>query len=710
MSLENIVFMNQRRSLRKNRLLVLFILVVVWGCLHAEEISVEVLCLSDGAQVSWTVSNAVGHIIYSSDDFLKADTAYMQLDEEQRFHLNLIVNEISPNDSNLLLLQINGAAIMLIKADIGLGEFSYPFVTGYKAPVLKIVGGTNAAIKDFPWQVYFSSGDYMCGGTIISKRWILTAAHCTQDEFDLPISSSVMSVKVGSAYNTGPTGKWYDVKSYTIHKDYGTNGLLYDIAALELYEDIDFSNAEVIELVSMKDVADGATDPGVMSTVTGWGIIGVDPDKYSSILQKVQLPIVSNQTAAEVWGNTSNTILMAGYKNGNKDACSGDSGGPLIVPVDGGYKIAGVVSWGSEDCDTYGAFTRVSSYLDWIEATTGVASGAVMGKPKGNTEVCYGTLASSYTTSEATQGSYEWELVPDTVGTLSFQEETATIVWNNDFHGTAELKVRASIDGNQTDWALQQLEVRKNTRLFSDAADVVICEGEDATFFVETEGHNLSYLWYKDSLFYRNTKVASLTFSFSDTLSSGAYYCVVSGSCGDTTTNIYNLTVYPNTVITSMPERQTVAQNKEAALSVGARGHNKQFQWYKDNIPLAGANDSFVTFKEADANDIGLYHVEVSGTCGRDTSLTAYLYVDFQVGNAAQARLWPSVVEDGFVVALSTPSVYSLEVYNQVGQLLAVYEDLHEQSRIDVSAWSSGHYVIKLISRDLTESFRIIKK
>ena len=113
----------------------------------------------------------------------------------------------------------------------------------------------------------------------------------------------------------------------------------------------------------------GAIVPGVMSWVTGYGLTMISPPTVPTQLQKVQLPIVSNATASVVWPDIASTDLMAGYRNGNKDACSGDSGGPLVVPVDGEYKLAGMVSWGSSKCNTYGAYTRVSDFESWISST-----------------------------------------------------------------------------------------------------------------------------------------------------------------------------------------------------------------------------------------------------------------------------------------------------------------------------------------------------
>ena len=67
---------------------------------------------------------------------------------------------------------------------------------------------------------------------------------------------------------------------------------------------------------------------------------------------------MSNTQASTVWPDIAPSDVMAGFRNGNKDACNGDSGGPMVVPVDNEYKLAGLVSWGSGNCDTYGAYTQ----------------------------------------------------------------------------------------------------------------------------------------------------------------------------------------------------------------------------------------------------------------------------------------------------------------------------------------------------------------
>ena len=93
-------------------------------------------------------------------------------------------------------------------------------------------------------------------------------------------------------------------------------------------------------------------------------------------LREVQVPIVSNETCKDSYGDiiTSN-MLCAGYPEGGKDACLGDSGGPLMVPAaDNSWLLTAVVSFGvgCAQPDSYGVYTRVRPYLDWIESQTGL--------------------------------------------------------------------------------------------------------------------------------------------------------------------------------------------------------------------------------------------------------------------------------------------------------------------------------------------------
>ena len=134
-----------------------------------------------------------------------------------------------------------------------------------------------------------------------------------------------MSIKVGANNPTSSLeGKKYYVSNAIVHEGYNSLNLENDIALLELTEPINFTNAVPIELISKDDSISGANDPGVMSWLTGWGLTNVNPNTYPTILQKVQLPIISNAQARTVWPNIPKSDIMAGYLNGNKDACMGE--------------------------------------------------------------------------------------------------------------------------------------------------------------------------------------------------------------------------------------------------------------------------------------------------------------------------------------------------------------------------------------------------
>ena len=120
---------------------------------------------------------------------------------------------------------------------------------------------------------------------------------------------------------------------------------------------------------------DSLVAPGVEALVSGWGALQEKGDT-SDILQKVSLPIVSNATCNVAYGGTiTDNMLCAGLAAGGKDSCQGDSGGPLVVPDGSGWRLAGVVSFGTgcAQPNYYGVYTRVSQYAQWI---AGYLSGA----------------------------------------------------------------------------------------------------------------------------------------------------------------------------------------------------------------------------------------------------------------------------------------------------------------------------------------------
>lgn len=169
-------------------------------------------------------------------------------------------------------------------------------------------------ITQVPWQAAIIWGKTIqCGGSIISKRWILTAAHCLAG-FTNPLQ---YKIRVGSA-DQYQGGKLYGVDAYKVHEQFNENTIDYDFALLRLREEIIFS--ETVQSVRMPNIDDSDIATGTMCLVSGWGQRKVSslPTRY---LHAVEVPTVDQELCNEVYeGDVTERMFCAGfYGEGGKD-------------------------------------------------------------------------------------------------------------------------------------------------------------------------------------------------------------------------------------------------------------------------------------------------------------------------------------------------------------------------------------------------------
>lgn len=691
----------------------LTLLIVLLDILPAlsQKVPVQVTRSKAATGLEWQILDAELLPVISGNEFQGVDSIAFGLDPNTRYFLDVSLLPLNLSDASLLFLYINSEPVILIKSDLGPGDHLISFFTGVRQPQVKITGGVNASITDYPWQVFLEAGNFTCGGAIIANNWILTAAHCTEDDSGNMIPASQMDIIVGANNpRSGLEGFKYFVSNVIRHEKYDPVSLNNDIALLQLTTPINSPNATPIRLVSKIDSAAGDTDPGVFAWITGYGLTKVSPPTVPTILQKLQIPIVSNATASVVWPNIAPTDMMAGFRNLGKDACNGDSGGPLIVPVDNSFKVAGLVSWGSSTCDNYGAYTRISLFESWINAKTGIEISYVPPVPRGDSIVCKGVTTSSYSVSPITGASaYEWQLLPAGAGTIQSNSEQATVSWDQAYTGATTVRLRVTKNNIDSYWSALTVHLAEYNSLIARSNDTTICAGKPIILSVDSKGYNLKYSWFKDNALVQSGKSPQLDLKTTNTDSTGVYRCDISGSCGTALSPEINLTVLPVTSIVKLtPDTKTVF-GENVSLDVEADGHDLIYQWLKDSNQIREATGPQISLLNVNATNTGLYHVDIKGTCGEVLSKNIYLYVTHnESAPAPEIFVWPTLVRTDFNIALSTDQTYTYKIYSSTGQLIREKINCQYNTVINVSDISGGVYIITVSGAGFRKSIKII--
>ncbi|XP_066486427.1 serine protease 27-like [Tiliqua scincoides] len=248
----------------------------------------------------------------------------------------------------------------------------------------RIVGGQICDEGEWPWQVNIQfNGLHLCGGSLISSQWVVTAAHCFLDSQN----ASLFRVNLGEydILNPPPTMVSSAVNQIILNPDFTELSFSGDIALMWLEMPVNFSRT-ILPICLPKTSDPNFFPVGTVCWVTGWGLPFENAPYLSRTLREVAVPILKDEECAGMFYHKTGismdmapegklkmfrNVICAGFRQGKKDACQGDSGGPLVCKRKDTWFLAGVVSFGLGCARPFhpGVYTRITSYLDWIQRT-----------------------------------------------------------------------------------------------------------------------------------------------------------------------------------------------------------------------------------------------------------------------------------------------------------------------------------------------------
>ncbi|XP_022248305.1 chymotrypsin B-like [Limulus polyphemus] len=228
----------------------------------------------------------------------------------------------------------------------------------------RIVGGREAVPGSWPWQVSFQyiythPSSHFCGGALINKNWILTAAHCVKDKY-----KDEIRIHFGNHH------RWLTDPQEILR--YPTDWYFYrweDIALVKLNAPLSFN--DVIQPVCLPEWEEDLED-GTMGHVTGWGnTIGTG---HSTVLKQAMVPIFNYEACSNYDSPfpINPTNICSGTDDGGINPCFGDSGSPLVVQKDNKWTVYGLVSWGPLVCGIKQeptVYMKVSEFRRWMDET-----------------------------------------------------------------------------------------------------------------------------------------------------------------------------------------------------------------------------------------------------------------------------------------------------------------------------------------------------
>jgi len=225
-----------------------------------------------------------------------------------------------------------------------------------------VVGGSNANIANYPWQVSLRvSNSHSCGASLISGVKAVTAAHCGGGAIG---TYSTLTGTTDRTATTCGTCALRSLTSFTRHASFvnnGNQGYPNDIATLRFANVPTNANTNYVTMAA----SNAGNYAGSSCTITGWGRTSAT-SALPVTLQQGTMTVLTNADCASAWSAAQINNGHICVKSNTVSACSGDSGGPLTC----GNVLTGATSWGQAQCSPSfpSVYSRISFFRTWIDS------------------------------------------------------------------------------------------------------------------------------------------------------------------------------------------------------------------------------------------------------------------------------------------------------------------------------------------------------